>query len=547
MNIEMMRIPRVLFIAFCCAACKEPSSNVLLQPVPSRISGIQFENTVVEGDSLNLLDDTNMYNGGGVGLADLNNDGLTDIVLAANQGPSKLYLNKGDFTFEEVSQKSGFITDRWAGGVSIADINGDGWKDIYLSCSVRRTAEERRNYLFLHQGADADGNISFKEVAEKANLGAPYYSTQTAFFDYDLDGDLDAFCLNNTTEFFPHNTPRPQKKDGAGRSNDVLLRNEGVDEEGIPHFSNVSYQANILTEGYGLGLAITDINLDGWPDIYVANDYVMGDILYINQKDGSFSNEIGAYLKHQSLYAHGVDIADIDNNGLSDILVADILPKTPSALKRVEEKVEQANVNELVNRFGLAPQFIRNTLQLNLGLGTFSEIAQLSGLAQSNYSWGPLLMDIDNDGRRDVYMTNGYPKNLLDLDYNQFLSRDLRFGTEAEKKKRWRERMEKLEGIVLPNAVFRNEGGPHFEDRTLEWGGGVESISHGAAYGDLDNDGDLDLVVNNLNQRAFVLQNQSMESRPRNFLRVRLVGDSMNTQAIGTKDLFVGRGFIYEL
>ncbi|MEM8901955.1 MAG: VCBS repeat-containing protein, partial [Bacteroidota bacterium] len=273
-------------------------------------TGVAFTNEVYASDTLNLADNTNMYNGAGIGIGDLNQDGLPDLVIAGNSVPTKVYLNQGDFQFQDISEVSGFNAGRWVTGISLVDINEDGLMDIYLSCSILNTAEKRANQLFL-QRESKEGIPQFEEVGETAGLADTAFTTQTVFFDYDMDGDLDAYCLTNASEDFPHNNLRPKKEDGSGVSTDRLYRNEGLDKEGIPHFVNVSEEAGILIEGYGLGIAVRDVNDDGWPDIYVANDFITNDLLWINQQDGTFQDQLSQYIKHTSYNGMGVDIADI--------------------------------------------------------------------------------------------------------------------------------------------------------------------------------------------------------------------------------------------
>ncbi|MCB0852408.1 MAG: VCBS repeat-containing protein [Bacteroidetes bacterium] len=316
-------------------------------------TGINFTNQIIADDSLNLLNQTNMYNGAGVAIGDLNGDSLPDLVLAGNQVPLKAFLNRGNWKFEDITQKSGLISERWTNGISLVDINADGLTDIYVSNSILNTPQQRANEFFIHQGYDAEGYPIYKEEAEKMGLANTGLSTHTAFFDYDKDGDLDAYVLTNTMETFPHNTLRPKKKDGTGKSNDFLYRNNG---DGT--FTDVSTEAGITIEGYGLGIAITDINRDQWPDIYVSNDFISNDLLWINQKDGTFKNEVGQYLRHQSQNGMGVDVADFDNNGFADIVVMDMLPEDNFSLKKMLPYENYDRFFMAVNHLGYEPQFV---------------------------------------------------------------------------------------------------------------------------------------------------------------------------------------------
>ncbi|MEM6767263.1 MAG: VCBS repeat-containing protein [Bacteroidota bacterium] len=512
-------------------AC-QPSPPILFNKIDSSHSGISFSNTITESDTLNLLDNTNMYNGAGVGIGDLNNDGLVDVFLAGNMVESRLYLNQGGLHFKDLTKEAGILTTHWVTGVSILDLNGDGLNDIYLSCSVVRSGAGRTNLLYVNDGIE-DGIPTFTEVADEAGLADSSLTTHTVFFDYDLDGDLDAYCLTNATEGFFHNTLRPKKIDGSGKSNDKLYRNEGVDQNGVPQFTNVTRAAGILTEGYGLGIAVRDFNQDGWLDIYAANDFITNDLLWINQQDGTFKNQITDYVSHQSYNAMGMDIADITNNGLEDILVLDMLPEDNESLKKMMTSGDFDKYQMSTERLGYQPQFVRNTLQLNMGNGNYSEVGQMAGIHDTHWSWAPLIIDLDNDGLKDVFITNGFPKNVIDLDYINDLESSEVFGTKEAIYEKQKERLGEVEEIKLPNYVYHNKGGVKFEKVTQKWGFHQPSVSNGAAYGDLDNDGDLDLVINNINDEIFLYENLSNENQQTHYLQIRLEGSKNNLNAIG--------------
>ncbi|MEM8898455.1 MAG: VCBS repeat-containing protein [Bacteroidota bacterium] len=513
-------------------ACK-PSTPILFKKIDSSDSGISFSNTLAESDTLNLLENTNMYNGAGVGIGDLNNDGLADIFLAGNIVESRLYLNEGKLHFKEVTKEAGVLTKHWVTGVSLVDINSDGLTDLYLSCSIVKSVAGRTNLLYLNTGIK-DGIPQFVEVAKQAGIADTAFTTHTAFFDYDLDGDLDAYCLTNTTEDFFHNNLRPKKTDGTGKSNDKLYRNDSIDSHGVPRFSNVTQEAGILTEGYGLGIAIRDFNKDGWPDIYTANDFITNDLLWINQQDGTFLNDIDEYISHQSYNGMGIDVADVDNNNLEDILVLDMLPEDNESLKKMMTGGDFNRYEMSTEKLGYQPQFVRNTLQLNMGEGSYSEVGQLAGVHDTHWSWAPLIIDFDNDGLKDIFITNGFPKNVIDLDYVNDVEASEIFGTKEAIYNKQKDRLATLEEIKLPNYIYHNKGGLSFEKVTEEWGLNHPSVSNGAAYGDLDNDGDLDLVIHNINEEVFLYENLSNENPQSNYLQVKLQGPKGNVDAIGS-------------
>ena len=518
----------IMSLALSCQSGDKPRFTL----VNSAQTGVEFVNEVYASDTLNLADNTNMYNGAGVGIGDLNQDGLPDLVLAGNSVPSKVYLNQGDFQFKDISEASGFTARRWVTGISLVDLNEDGLMDIYLSCSILNTAEKRANQLFL-QRESKDGIPQFEEVGVQAGLADTAFTTQAVFFDYDMDGDLDAYCLTNASEDFPHNNLRPKKKDGSGVSTDRLYRNEGLDENKIPQFVNVSEEAGILIEGYGLGIAVRDFNDDGWPDIYVANDFITNDLLWINQQDGTFQDQINQYIKHTSYNGMGVDIADITNNGREDILVLDMLPENNEELKLMMTEGNYDRYVMSTERLEYAPQFVRNTLQLNMGDDRYSEVGQLSGIHDTHWSWAPLMVDFDNDGLKDIMITNGYPKNVIDLDYVNYMGTEGMFGTKESIREKLTEKLESLNEIKLPNYFYKNHGNAQFEDVSQEWGFTTATVSNGAAYGDLDQDGDLDLVVHNINQSVMIYHNQSQETEPQNYLQLAFKGNQPNTSGIG--------------
>jgi hypothetical protein len=534
-----MKLSKILFLMgslYLMTNCRidnnsEPPLFELLSPEKT---GVTFINRLVEDDSLNVMEFDYMYNGGGVAIGDFNNDGLPDIFFTGNKVSCRLYINKGDMEFEDITEKAGLSTTQWAEGVTLVDLNNDGYLDIYISTSNRFGDRKNRNLLFMHNGMNEEGIPVFTEKASEYGIDDTGYNTQAAFFDYDKDGHLDLFILSNAIETYKRNSSRPRDSTGSAVSNDKLYRNNG---DGT--FTDVSIESGIVWEGYGLGLAISDINKDGWPDIYIANDFITNDILYMNNGDGTFTNEIAKQLKHQSLNGMGTDVADFNNDGLMDIVVLDMMPAD-----NLRQKTMFSNIN--YDRYMLdikseyEPQFVRNTLQLNNGNGTFSEIGQLAGIFKTDWSWAPLFADFDNDGLKDLFVTNGYGKDVTDLDYIMYSKSIPHFGTENSKKERLRQQINKLEDIKIPNYVFKNNGDITFTDKSADWGIVHPSLSNGMAFADLDNDGDLDIIINNVNDVAFIYQNNA-DKNPKalnksfNNLKIRLKGDSLNLQGLGSK------------
>jgi hypothetical protein len=516
--------------------------STLFEFLPSSHTGIIFSNTITESDSLNVLNFEYIYNGAGVGIGDFNNDKLPDIFFSGNQVSSALYLNEGDLRFKDVTQQSCITTPYWSTGVSIVDINQDGWMDIYLCTANPYHDQSSPNQLFINQGIDAEGIPRFKETAVATGLDDRGYSTQAAFFDYDKDGDLDVYILTNALEFFDRSLPRTSATNGTGRSTDRLYRNDGSQHNGLPLFTNVSNEAGITTEGWGLGITIADINDDGWPDVYCANDFMSNDILWINNKDGTFTNRISNYIKHQSHNSMGADIADINNDGFPEIITLDMMPEDNLRQKMMFGK-SSVDRYELNLSRGYQPQFVRNMLQLNNGPDahgniTFSEIGQLAGISATDWSWSALLADFDNDGYRDLLVTNGYVKDVTSLDFVNYNPQSaFSFSRESDTSRQQRlKEMQELIGVKKPNFIFRNRGDLTFEDVTDVWGLKIPSYSNGAAYADLDRDGDLDLVINNLNDRAFLYENKSRQQETANhFISLRLEGIKENEQALGAR------------
>ncbi len=504
----------------------------LLELLPPARTGIDFANTLSEGDSLNILNYIYYYNGGGAGIADLNQDGLDDLFFTGNETSCRLYLNKGGLKFEDITEAAGLTTNCWATGVAMADVNQDGLTDIYVCAAGKAEAKERANLLFLNLGPGPDGRPRFREAAAEAGIADTSYSTQAAFFDYDRDGDLDLYLLNHANERQALNTPLPIKTNGESPSADRLYRNDGQGR-----FTDVSRQAGILVEGYGLGVAISDINQDGWPDIYVSNDFIYNSLLYINRGDGSFENQAGRYIRRQSYNAMGNDIADFNNDGRADIFELDMQPDDRIRKKTMAGGMAYDKWNLMLS-MGYAPQYVRNSLQLNNGPSpldgqvSFSEIGQLAGVHQTGWSWSGLFADLDNDGWKDLFVTNGYLRDITDKDFIDYSTSLGMFKSPEKARQELLAQIRGLQGEKLANYCFRNQGGLTFEAVSS---GLPPSYSNGAAYSDLDLDGDLDLIVSNINEPAFVLENKAAQSPGNHFLAIILEGPAGNPAGIGAQ------------
>ncbi|WP_300436394.1 VCBS repeat-containing protein [Christiangramia sp.] len=514
----------------------EVNKNTLYTLLPSEETGIDFLNEVKNSPELNIFKYRNFYNGGGVAIGDINNDGLPDIYLTANMKPNKLYLNKGNFQFEDISASAGVEGNKpWSTGVNMVDINGDGLLDIYVSNAGNMEGNNHDNDLYIN-----NGDLTFTEKAKEFNLAETGFSTHASFFDYDKDGDLDAYILNNSNipvtslGYAEQREVRAQDWEGVPKIfrgvGDMLLRNDDG------KFVDVSEEANIYGSliGFGLGVMVSDFNNDLYPDIYVSNDFYERDYLYINNQDGTFTEEIEKWTSHLCLSAMGVDMADINNDGYSDIFITDMLPDSEERVKSVME-FEGYNVFKLKQSKDFFQQYIHNTLQLNNGNNSFSEIANFSGVEATDWSWAGLIFDMDNDGNRDIYVTNGINHDLTNIDFVEF------FANEIIQKMALTGKKEAIDSIInkmpitpLPNYAFQNTGNLKFKNSAKEWGLGIPSLSNGCAYGDLDNDGDLDLVVNNVNMESFIYRNNSDKLKDRNHLRIQLKGNQKNRFGIGS-------------
>jgi hypothetical protein len=519
-------------VAVCLPAC-DTGPDTLFEVRSARTTGIDFANVLEEDDSVyNPLDFDYLYNGAGVALGDVNGDGLLDVYFGGNMVSSRLYLNQGDLRFEDVTEAAGAGTTAWATGVSMVDINQDGLLDIYVCVAGLVPVAERGNLLFINQGVDEKGVPRFEERAREYGLDDTGYSTHAAFLDYDRDGDLDVYLLTNALEDFNRNTMRPRRTSGQATSTDRLYRNNG---DGM--FIDVSREAGILSEGYGLGVGVSDLNRDGWPDIYVANDFLSNDLIWVNNGDGTFTDRAQQYLTHMTHNGMGMDAADYDNDGLVDIVVLDMLP--PDNLRK-KMMLMGGNYDKfhMGLDLGYARQYMRNTLQHNLGPGPdgqphFAEIGQLAGIDETDWSWAPLFADFDLDGRKDLFVSNGYRRDVTNLDFILYLQDSLRTNDPVERARLLRQKLRELPEVELPNHIFRNNGDLTFDDRSEAWGVDVRTYSNGAAYGDLDNDGDLDLVVSNLDQPALVYENRARQQQTGHYLTVKLRGPASNPTGFG--------------
>jgi len=509
-------------------------------------TGIDFTNKVVDLKTDNTILFRNFYNGGGVAIGDINNDGLADIFLTSNQGDNKLYLNKGHFQFEDITGKAGFKQDSmWSTGVVFVDINNDGWLDIYVCNSGHMSNGNRRNKLYIN-----NHNNTFTEEAAQYGLDISAYTTQVSFFDYDNDGDLDCFMINNSP--IPVNTlnnannrdlpdsawPVAQYLKGGG---DHLFRNDNG------HFTEVTQQAGIHGSliSFGLGVSVGDINGDGYDDVFVSNDSYERDYLYINQGNGTFKDELEDRLGHTSFSSMGADIADIDNDGYPEIFTTDMLPDDEYRLKTMGA-FDNINSYNSHLKSGFYRQYMKNCLQLNNGNGHFADIANYSGVSATDWSWGALMFDMDNDGLNDIFVCNGVNKDITNIDFmNYFANEVVQKMIHEGKKQEVDEILKHVPVTPLLHKAYHNTGNLKFEDAGANWGFTDKSFANGAAYGDLDNDGDLDLVINNENGPAFIYKNNAREQNKNNYLGVFLKGKDKNTFAIGSKIRLYAGGHIF--
>lgn len=523
-----------------CGQDKGPRLFKLLTPGQT---GVAFANTITTNDTDNVQSDFFVYNGGGVAVGDIDNDGRPDIFLCGNMVSSRLYLNQGDMRFEDITESAGVKTDRWASGATMVDINGDGYLDIYVSVSGPEwtPGQKRANLLFIN-----NGNRTFTEAAAQFGIADTGFTTHAVFLDYDRDGDLDLFLLGNS----PHDFARGAAEiHPAGiRSTSTSSYSQFYRNNGDGTFSNVSKDVGIVQAvGYGLGVVVADVNQDGWPDIYVSNDDTPNDVLYVNNRDGTFTDKAGAWVKHASFAGMGVDIADFNNDGWPDILQVDMLPAAMSERKRMSGAMSYSGLVDYRRR-GFRDDFQVNSLQLSNGITpggdiVFSNVAMQAGIAYTDWSWSALLADWDNDGYKDILITNGYPKAANDYDYQMTMLRVKHHGDDPSAAHRHGlEILRQLRSYRLPNHVFRNEGDLTFTDRTAQWGMDQPGLSYGAAYADLNNDGRLDVVVNNIDAPAFIYEGVQPRADTSHYLEITLEGDHGNRRGIGSTVILTAGG-----
>ena len=526
----------ILYIG-CDSRPQQPGVSHLFTLMPESWTGVRFRNTISDESRFNVFKYRNYYNGGGVAIGDVNNDGLPDIYLTANREKNRLYINLGNFRFKDVTDRAGVGgTHQWATGVCMADVNADGLLDIYVCNSGNLPGDNRANELFLNQGPDENGVPRFREMAEHYGIADRGFSTHALFFDFDRDGDLDLYVLNNAfrpLSTFDLSVNLRNQLDAHG-GGDHLYRNDGKT------FTDVTTEAGISVIAFGLGVVATDFDNDGWPDLYVANDFFERDYLYLNQHDGTFREALENMLSHVSLSSMGMDVGDVNRDGWMDLFTADMLPEEDERLKTTFT-FDRFDFLEKQVEWGYYHQYSQNALQINRGRSpwcgiTFSDYAWFAGVAATDWTWGALLVDLDNDGWQDIFITNGIYRDVTNQDYIAKLMQreNIRKVLEGERIN-FPELIRQMPSTPLPNYAFQNLGNLHFTNQAHAWGLDTLSFSNGAAYGDLDLDGDNDLVVNNVNQPAFLFRNESDTLLDHHYLQVRLHGDPPNRFAVGTR------------
>jgi hypothetical protein len=533
-------VPLIFIFFLGTFGCKQ--ENTLFKLVKKDQSGLDFSNTIIINDSINILDNEFTYNGAGVAVGDLNGDGLQDIYFCGNQVDNKLYINKGDLKFQEVTAVANAqkYKGQWSSGVTFVDINSDGKQDIYVCNTMIHDSTMLRDLLFINQGNDKEGIPHFKEMGLEYGIKDNTHNSISTFFDYDLDGDLDLFVAVNFIDQQYPNQFITKIPDGSSPTRDLLFRNDFDSSLGHAVFTDVSLPAGIIWGGYSHSSLIHDFNNDHYPDIYVANDYLTNDLLYINNHDGTFTNKIADIFKHQSYSSMGSDLADINNDGQPDLFTVEMLP-ADNKRKKVNMNANNYNHYLFTDQYKYEYQFVRNTFQLyqginpKTGLPLFSDIAFIAGVEATDWSWSPLLADFDNDGYRDLLITNGFPRDIIDHDFGAFRSSiSSSLITRAEL-------LNMIPEVKIPNFIFKNEKNIKFSDKSKEWGISLPSFTNGTAYADLDNDGDLDIVTNNINDPAFLFENTLIKKEKKqnevqnHYLRIQLNGTLQNSNAFGTR------------
>jgi hypothetical protein len=543
MSNRFVLLPLIILFFSNCSKENSENKDALFSKLDASETGINFLNEVKNGADMNIFKYRNFYNGGGVAIGDINNDGLSDVYFTSNLGTNKLYLNKGNFKFEDISKKAGVEgTKTWSTGVVMVDLNADGLLDIYVCNAGNSLGNQQKNELFIN-----NGNNTFTEKADEYNLADTGITTHAAFFDYDKDGDLDVYILNNS--FIPVSSLNySNKRDLRDKDWDVaeilkgggdkLLRNDNG------KFVDVSEKAGIYGSliGFGLGVTVGDVNGDLYPDIYISNDFYERDYLYINNKNGTFTEQIQGWTSHISQSSMGADMADVNNDGKADIFVTDMLPEPDERLKTTTNFENYDLFTRKVN-LDFYNQYMQNTLQINNGDNQFLEIANHAGVAKTDWSWGALLFDMDNDGYKDIYVCNGIYNDLTNQDFVDFFANEfMQKMVVTGKKEEIQTIISKMPSTPIPNYAFKNNRNLTFSNEAVKWGLDTPSFSNGAAYGDLDNDGDLDLIVNNVNMESFVYRNNSEKNKKNHYVKVKLKGNNQNTFAVGSVvELFSGK------
>ena len=532
----------VVSLLYNCGSHKK-NSNPVFEVLDDNQTGLHFVNKLTPTQQFNMFNYMYFYNGAGIGAGDFNNDGLIDLFFASNQQQNKLYLNKGNLHFDDVTAEAKIPEDGgWSTGVSVVDINNDGLLDIYICRVGKYEILNSKNQLLICKGIDKNGVPQYEDEAAKYGLDFSGFSTQALFFDYDMDGDLDMFLLNHSVHQSGNFGARQNFLGTySALSGDRIFRNDG------DHFTDVTKETGINSSAisYGLGVVAADINLDGWPDLYVGNDFHENDYLYINQKNGKFSEENNQRLMHTSRYSMGVDVADVNNDGYPEIISIDMLPSDPYILKRSLGD-DDYDVFQQKIAAGYNYQYSRNNLQYNRRNGFFSEIGLYSGIYATDWSWAPLWMDFDNDGLKDLFISNGIPKRLNDMDYVNFISNEEIQGKLRENKLDEKDMtlINRFPQIKIPNKFFRNNGDLTFQDLGDSISDNKPTYSNGAVYADLDNDGDLDVVVNNIDDPVLIYENKSNDKKDKAFTEIKLKGPKKNINAVGSKIILFASGGI---
>ena len=516
----------LLIIFFLFAACKNNNAKLFTKLSETR-TGIEFNNILKENETANVLNYSYFYNGGGIAVGDINNDGLPDILFTGNMVANRLYINKGNFSFEDITAKSGVAAMQgWCTGVTMVDINNDGWLDIYICRSGDINPAKRRNLLFIN-----NKDLTFTESAQQYGLADEGYSTQASFFDYDKDGDLDVFITNHSLQeyaFGGYEKASLRSQYNAAFAGKLYRNDNG-------HFNDVSIEAGITSNvfSFGLNVMVADYNNDGWEDIYVDNDFNEADYLFINHRDGTFKEDARNCLDVTSLYSMGSDAADYNNDGFVDLLTLDMQPED-NHMQKMHSGAEYWNKFQLLFESGFYYQYSRNMLHKNNGDGTFSEIGQLAGISNTDWSWTALFCDFDNDGYKDVFISNGYQKDYTDMDMIKYRADIIMKQRDGEQTESLQQILDKMPSVVLPNYVFRNEGNDSFLNKIKDWGMEEKTVSAGAVYADLDGDGDMDLIISNINAPATIYKNNANEIMPGNhYLKIKLQGNNTNIHGIG--------------